>query len=411
MFICCYIGREDDCAPQKFGTTSFLIEKFGDCSEGSRVASSGAMKPALAFQRLVFPVLALVQDILWFLVLGTHSKAALKAENLFLRKQLALYLEREVKPRRATDATRLSMVLLSRLFSWRNALVHVASETFLPWQRMVFRLLWRWKSRPRGRPRVPVQIRELVRRMARENRLWGEERIAAELLLKLGIQLSARTVRRNMPRDTGPRQRVPSQRWLAFVRNHAQAILACDFFIVVTARLRILYEFVAMEVGTGKIGHFNVTAHPTADWTPQQFREVATGEPPHRFVLHDGDSIFSTELDLCLRSMGVKVLRTPYRAPQANAFCERLIGTMRRGCLDFVIPWNERHVRRILKEWVKHYNEGQPHSSLGPGIPEPESCYQKPERCGHDIPRGHRVVAKALLNGLHHEYRPERTAA
>lgn len=370
----------------------------------------GAMRTAV-FYRLISLLLALVGDALRFLVLGTHSQAALKAENLFLRKQLALYLEREVKPRRATDATRLSMVLLSRLFTWQNALVSVKPETFLGWHRKGFRLLWRWKSRPRGRPRLPEEIQELIQRMARENPLWGEERVAAELLLKLGVQVSARTVRRYMPRDTGPRQRVPSQRWMTFVRNHAQAILACDFFIVMTARFRILYVFVAMEVGTRQIAHFNVTAHPTAEWTLQQFREVANGEPPYRFVLHDRDRIFSSELDSCLQSMGMKVLRTPYRAPQANAFCERLIGTMRRECLDFVIPWNERHLRRLLKEWVAHYNQGRPHSSLGPGIPEPESCYDRPQFCGHDIPRGHRVVAKAVLNGLHHEYRLERQAA
>ena len=368
------------------------------------------MKTVLALHRLISLLVAVLQDAIRFLVLGTHSKVALKAENIFLRKQLALYREREAKPRRASDATRLCMVLVSRPFAWQNALVSVKPETFLAWHRKGFRLLWRWKSRPRGRPRLPEQIQALIRKIAQENPLWGEERIAAELLLKLGIQLSARTVRRYMPLDAGPEKRVPSQRWMTFVRNHAQSILACDFCVVVTARFRILYVFVAMEVGTRRMAHFNFTAHPTADWTLQQFREVANGEAPYRFVLHDRDRIFSRELDACLQSVGMKVLRTPYRAPQANAFCERLIGTMRRECLDFVIPWNERHVRRLLKEWVGHYNQGRPHSSLGPGIPEPASYSQRPKPCGHHIPRGHRVVAKAVLNGLHHEYRLEQAA-
>ncbi len=373
------------------------------------MACSRAMRMDLALCRVISLLLALVQDALRFLVLGTHSKAALRAENLFLHKQLALYLEREVKPRRASDATRVSIVLLSRLFDWQNALVHVRPETFLAWHRKGFRLFWRWKSRPRGRPRVPEEIRDLIRRMALENRTWGEERIADELLLKLGIQLSPRTVRRYMPLDRGPGKRVPSQRWMTFVRNHAQAILACDFFIVVTARFRILYVFVAMEVGTRRIAHFNVTAHPTADWTLQQFREATMGERSYRFVLHDRDSIFSSELDGCLKSMGMEVLKTPYRAPQANAFCERLIGTMRRECLDHVIAWNERHVRRILKEWVAHYNQGRPHSSLGPGIPGQRR--QVVECCGHHLPSHRRVVARAILGGLHHEYRWERMAA
>src|SRR5271166_2253016 len=148
---------------------------------------------------LVFILLALAQDALQFLLLGTRSSAALKAENIFLRKQLALYLEREAKPRRATDATRLSMVLLSRLFAWQNALINVKPGTFLGWHRKGFQLLWRWKSRPRGRPRVPRRLRELIFKMAHENQTWGEERIAAELLLKLGVRVSPRTVRRYMP--------------------------------------------------------------------------------------------------------------------------------------------------------------------------------------------------------------------
>jgi putative transposase len=203
----------------------------------------------------------------------------------------------------------------------------------------------------------------------------------------------------------------PSQRQMTFVRNHAQAILACDFFVVVTANFRLLYVFVIMEVGTRRIAHFNVTAHPTADWTLQQFREAITGEQPYRFMIHDRDSIYAAGLDAALASMGVRVLKTPFHAPQANAFCDRVIGTIRRECLDFLIPLNERHLRRILKEWVTHYNHGRPHSSLGPGIPDPGSGYQEIKPCGHQIPADQLVRAKAILGGLHHEYRLERRAA
>ena len=198
---------------------------------------------------------------------------------------------------------------------------------------------------------------------------------------------------------------------MTFVRNHAEAILACDFFVVVTARFRILYVFVALEVGSRRIAHFNVTAHPTADRTLQQFREIMTGEASYRFVLHDRDRIYSSALDVALEAMGPRILKTPFQAPQANAFCERLIGTVRRECLDFVIPLNERHVRRILKEWVTHYNRGRPHSSLGPGIPDPASWCQEAKPCGHDFPSGHRVASRAILGGLHHEYGWARIAA
>jgi transposase InsO family protein len=356
-------------------------------------------------------LLALAQDALRFLPLWTRSHAALKAENVFLRKQLALYLEREAEPRRASDATRFSLVLLSRLFAWRDALTIVKPETFLGWHRLGFRLLWRWKSRPRGRPPLPQSIQKLIRRMAQENPIWGEERIAAELLLKLHIRVSPRTVRRYMPVDFGPRKRVPSQRWMTFARNHAQAILACDFFIVVTASFRVLYVFVLMEVGTRRIAHFNVTAHPTAAWTLQQFREAMLGEQSYRFVLHDRDSIYSSDLDSALKAMDLTVLKTPFEAPQANSFCERLIGTVRRECLDFLIPLNERHLRSLLKEWVSHYNRGRPHSSLGPGIPDLGSDHQRCKPCGHHVPIDGHVVAKVILGGLHHEYRLERRAA
>jgi len=354
------------------------------------VACSGAMRTARAVLRLASMLLALAQDALRLLLLGRRSMAALKAENIFLRKQLALYLEREAKPRRASNATRLSLVLLSWLFAWRDTLIIVKPETFLGWHRRGFRLLWRWKSRPRGRPRLPEEIQKLIRRMAQENPTWGEGRIAAELLLKLHIRVSPRTVRRYMPLDSGPRKRVPSQRWMTFVRNHARVILACDFFIVVTASFRVLYVFVLMEVGTRRIAHFNVTAHPTAAWTLQQFREVITGEQPRRFLIHDRDSIYSSELDFALQAMDLRVLKTPFQAPQANAFCERAIGTMRRECLDFLIPLNERHLRGLLKEWVTHYNRGRPHSSLGPGIPDLGFGHQRAKPCGHHIPIDHK---------------------
>jgi transposase InsO family protein len=269
---------------------------------------------------------------------------------------------------------------------WQDALVNVKPETFLGWHRRGFRLLSRWKSRPCGRPQLREEVQKLIRRMARENPTGAEKQIAAELLVKLGIQLSARTVRRYMPLDSGPRKCVPSQRWMTLVRNHAQAILACDFFVVVTASFRVLYVFALLEVGTRRIAPFPVTAHPTAAWTLQQFCEVVTGDQPYRFVLHDRDRIYSSELDAALKAMGLRILKTPFHAPQANAFCERLVGTVRRECLDFLIPLNERHLRRHFKEWVSHYNAGRPHSSLGPGIPDNGIGHQQTEPCGHPVP-------------------------
>jgi len=363
------------------------------------------------FCNLVLTIVALGLDGLRLLALSFRPRCALAAENLFLRKQLALYVERQVKPRRATDARRLTLVLLSKLFTWREALTVVKPDTLIRWHRKGFQLVWKWKSKPRGRPRIPGELRKLIVNMAEDNPTWGEERIAAELLLKVGIRVSPRTVRRYMPARQGSPRGPSSQPWMTFVRNHAQDILACDFFVTVTASFQLLYVFVVMEVGTRRIAHFNVSAHPSGEWTLQQFREVVTGEQPYRFLIHDRDSIYSSEFDSALKGMGLNILKTPFRTPQGNAFCERLVGTIRRECLDFLIPLHERHLRRILKEWVAHYNQGRPHSSLGPGIPEPSGGMPAPPVSGYGIPCGHRVVGIPILGGLHHEYRLQKAAA
>ena len=203
----------------------------------------------------------------------------------------------------------------------------------------------------------------------------------------------------------------PKQRWLTFVHNHAKEIVACDFFVVLTATFRTLYVFLLMGVGTRRILHHNSTAHPTADWTLQQFRETLPGDHPYRFVLHDRDSIFSRALDKAVTGLGVRVLRTPVRAPKANAYCERPGGSLRRECLDFLIPLSEGHLRRIFKEWELHDNRGRPHRSLGPGLPElsPESVPASDHR--HKLPAGYRLTKTPALGGLHHEYRLVKEAA
>ena len=332
------------------------------------------------------------------------------AENLFLRKQLALFKERKAKRRSTTATIRLAMIALARFFDWRDALVIVKPETFIKWHRTAFRRFWRWKSRKRGRPPLPKNLRELIRQMDIENATWGEERIANELSLKLGITVSPRTVRKYLDSFL-PRGTTGNQRWSTFVRNHARAVVACDFFISVTASFRILYVFVAMEIGSRRILHTNVTSHPTAEWTIQQFREFLEFDHPYRFVIRDRDAIFSPQVDSELRGFGIRVLKTPIRTPTANAYCERLIGTLRRECLDYLIPLSQRHVKAILKEYVAHYNRGRPHSALGPGIPEPPQAKVPASGHRHKLPTDHRVKSIAVLRGLHHEYSLEKEAA
>ena len=343
----------------------------------------------------------LLVDVLRFVSLGFRSRSQLAAENLFLRKQLALYAERGVRPRRADDATRVTLVVLARLINWRAALTIVKPETLIRWHRQGFRLFWRWQSQMCGRPPLPLDVQRLIATMARANATWGEERIAAELLLKLGIHVSPRTVRRYMPTTGRPHGRASSQRWSTFARNHADAMLACDFFVTITAAFRTVYVFVVLDVGTRRIVHWNVTEHPTAAWTVQQFRAIVPGDQPQRFLIHDRDSIYAAAVDDALAAMGLTVLKTPVRCPQANAFCERLIGTIRRECLDWLIVLNERHLRCILRKWVVHYNRGRPHASLGPGIPGMPPDTHAAQN-GHRIPDGLRVIATPILAGLHH---------
>jgi putative transposase len=355
---------------------------------------------------LVCTLLTLLYDGLRFLCFCLRPSPALAAENLFLRKQLALYQERHVKPRRATHATRLTLTWLARCFNWRQGLVIVQPTTLIHWHRRGFGLFWRWKSTP-GRPPIPPDLRALIRRMACENLTWGEERIANELLLKLGLRVSPRTVRKYLPkpRNCGRGKRALSQRWRTFVRNHARAIVACDFCVVVTATFRLLYVLVVIEHLTRRILHVNVTAYPTAPWTMQQLREAVPAEHPYRFLIHDRDTIFSQALDQSVRHLGLRVLKTPPRSPQANALCERLLGTLRRECLDFLIPLTEHHSRHLLHEWVQHYNTGRPHIALGPGIPQPPPHVPAPRHVHrHRLPAHLQVANRPIVGGLHHEY-------
>jgi transposase InsO family protein len=355
-------------------------------------------------------VLHIACDLLRLVSAAGRSHRQLAAENLFLRKQLALYVERQVKPRRADDATRIALVALSWLIDWRHLLTVVKPETLIRWHRKGFQLFWRWKSRRRGRPRVPADLQRLIAAMAAANRTWGEERIASELLVKLGIRVSPRTVRRSMSRGSAPRGGARSQAWSTFVRNHASAVLACDFCVAITATFRVFYVFVVLDIGTRRILHWNVTDHPTAEWTAQQFRMVVSGDQPYRWLIHDRDRIYSEGVDASLAAMGLSILKTPVRAPQANAFCERLIGSIRRECLDWLVVLNERHLWSVLTEWVAHYNHGRPHASLGPAIPDPQGEKIPELPHGHRLPVGFQVVAKPVLSGLHHEYRLESAA-
>jgi putative transposase len=349
-------------------------------------------------------LIEVVAEALRWVLLAFRSSQSIQAENLFLRRQLALYVERGVKPRRIDSITRIALTILSGFFDWRDALVAVRPQTLIRWHRAGWKLFWRLKSRP-GRPRIPAELRALIRRMARENPLWGQERIANELLLKFGLRVSPRTVRKYLPRRPPDRPR-GDQRWSTFLQNHARAIIACDFFVAVTSTFRVLYVFIVIEHHSRRLIHFNVTAHPSAQWTRQQLREAVGYETRYEYLLHDRDSLFSADLDQSVRRLGLRVLKSPPRSPTANSICERVIGTIRRECLDWLIPLSESHLRRTLKSWISHYNTGRPHMALGPGVPDPPSAnIDRPHpNSRHCCGESYAVRAIPTLGELHHEY-------
>jgi transposase InsO family protein len=327
-----------------------------------------------------------------------RSRAVLELENLSLRHQISV-LQRSARRRpKLTSGDRLLWVCLSRLWrDWRSVLAIVKPESVVAWHRAGFRLFWTWKVR-RGQPGRPVisrEFRDLIRRMCRENPGWGAPRIHGELL-KLGIDIGESSVSKYMVRCRKP----PSQSWRTFLENHVTQMVSVDFFTVPTIRFQVLYVFLVLAHDRRRILHFNVTAHPTAEWTGQQLREAFPFDQLPRYLLRDRDAIFGNAFTEQVREMDVEeVLSTP-RSPWQRAYVERVIGSIRRECLDHVIIFHERSLRRTLDAYFHYYHRSRTHLSLGKDSPEPRSI--QPPALGS-------VVALPQVGGLHHRY--ERRAA
>jgi len=327
-----------------------------------------------------------------------RSRAALQLENLALRHQVGV-LQRSARKRpRLTPVDRLLWVWLSRVWSgWRSTLAIVQPETVIAWHRAGFRLFWTWKVR-RGQPGRPVicrDVRDLIRQICRENPGWGAPRIHGELL-KLGIDIGESSVSKYMVRCRKP----PAQSWRTFLENHLTQLVSIDFFTVPTIRFQVLYVFLVLAHDRRRILHFNVTAHPTAEWTGQQLREAFPFEHLPRYLLRDRDAIFGDEFRRQVRDMGIhEVLSTP-RSPWQRAYVERVIGSIRRECLDHVIVFHESSLRRTLDSYFDYYHRSRTHLSLGKDSPDPRTI--QPAGMGP-------VVALPQVGGLHHRY--ERRAA
>src|SRR5215471_8657539 len=325
------------------------------------------------------------------------SRATLQLENLALRHQLGV-LRRSVKRPKLTSADRLLWTWLCAFWSdWRSALVIVKPETVIGWHRKGFRLFWTWKVRhgQPGRPPVSKEIRQLIRRMSRDNPLWGAPRIHGELL-KLGIDIGETSVGKYLVRRRNP----PSQTWKTFLENHIQSMVSIDFFTVPTIRFQVLCVFLVLAHDRRRIVHFNVTRHPTAEWTVQQLREAFPFGQIPRYLLRDRDSIFGGDFREGVKAMGMKEVLSAPRSPWQRAYVERVIGTIRRECLDHVIVFNEVSLHRTLDSYLDYYHRSRTHLSLAKDSPEPRRV-QPPEMGS--------VVAISQVGGLHHRY--ERRAA
>jgi transposase InsO family protein len=335
-------------------------------------------------------MLALLSEVLLALVSLLEVTASREAEILVLRQQLCVLSRRSPKRIRLENLDRLILVWLCRLFpSMLDAVLIVKPETVLRWHRQGFRAFWRWKSRQRaGRPRIDRQFRQLIRRISRENPLWGAPRIHGELLM-LGIDVSESTVGRYMIRIG----RTRSQGWKTFLRNQAAGIASLDLFVVRTISFKLLYGLVILRHSRRRLVRIAVTTNPTAEWIAGQVTEAFPWSATPRHLLRDRDGAFGPAYTRRIRAMGIRDHPVAARSPWQNGCVERLIGSIRRECLDHLVVFGEGHLRHILKAYAAYYNQDRTHLTLEKSTP----IHRRPQLIGG-------IAALPVLGGLHRRY-------
>lgn len=320
-----------------------------------------------------------------------RNQSTIIAENIALKHQISV-LKRAIKRPKIRKRDRIFWVLFSKLWNgWRNSLFIIKPETVVKWHKLGFNLYWRLKSRRKpGRPTIDYKIISLIHRMSCENSTWGTPHIRSELLL-LGYDVAEPTIDKYMVKERKP----SSQTWRTFLKNHMHNTVAIDFFTIPTATFQIFYVFLVLRHSDRKLLHFNVTKNPTAQWTANQIVDAFPYDTAPKYLVRDRDSIYGKYFQNRVRSMNIEEVKISFKSPWQSPYCERIIGSIRRECLDHMIIVNEKHLRSILKEYSEYYNEIRPHLSLNRNSPIPRTV--------KTIDDGD-VVATPVLGGLHHCY-------
>jgi transposase InsO family protein len=335
-------------------------------------------------------MIALVRFFLSLVSSLLKPKLRLAAENAALRHQL-IVLRRKMRGRAwLTNNDRWFFIQMYRWFpSILQVLTIIRPETLVRWHRAGFRYYWRWKSRSLGgRPQIETELRALIRQMSMENRLWGAPRIHGELL-KLGFEVAQSSVAKYMVKWRGP----PSQEWRTFLRNHAPDIAAMDLFAVPTIGFDLLYAFVIVRLDRRDLVWINVTTNPTAEWIARQITEAFPWDDAPQYLIRDRDRIYGAVVMRRLRAMGIRDKPTAPASPWQNGFAERLIGSIRRECVDHIIILSETHLCRILRSYACYYNDIRTHRSLDKDAP-----------ISRPVQRTGIISSQAILGGLHHHY-------
>ncbi len=341
-------------------------------------------------------MITILSTVVSILAFRLRSRASLELELIALRHQVSILRRQNPGRPRLFSTDRLLWVWLYRVWPQvLNAMVLVKPATVVQWHRTGVRVYWRRRSRRLGRPKMSTEIRDLIRQMSLANPLWGAPRIHGELL-KLGIDVSQATVGRYLPW----RPKVPSPTWRAFLHNHLTDIAAIDMFVVATATFRLLYALIVLGHDRRRVIHFDVTQNPTQLWLSRQMTEAFPWDTAPRYLLRDRDASYGSAFRNRVQAMGIKEVVTAPRSPWQNPYVERLIGSIRRECLDHIIIFNERHLRGVLSRYFQYYHRTRTHLSLDKDCPQPRRI--QPASAGE-------IIVFPEVGGLHHRY--ERRAA